>query len=158
MSTKLNTAAIVNEGQARKLNILGHDFSVFLGSAATEGNAYIFEVVTPPGMFVPLHRQPHEDEYGYVIEGELEVYLDGQMFPAHSGSVIYLPRGTTHGMLNTGTTPCKVIWLSTPAAKVEASFNELAALPAGGPPDMGKLVALFAKYDMELFAPPASWL
>ncbi len=153
-----NAATIVHEGQSRKLNVLGHDFFVILGGAETAGNAYIFEVVTPPGMFVPPHRQEQEDEYGYIIEGEFEVYVDGQIYPAQSGSVIYFP-AERHTVCAISAPPrSKMVWLSTPAANVEASFQELAAMPVGGPPDMGKLVALFAKYHTQLFPPPASWL
>lgn len=151
-----NQATIITTGSGRKLNVLGHGVNVLLGMPETQGASFVFETITPPGLAVPPHRHQHEDEYGYVIEGNFEVFLDGQNFAAQAGSVIYCPRHSTHGFRNSGSTPGRMLWVSTPGAAVERFFNDLGALPADAPPDMAKVLGIFAHYDIEVAPPPAA--
>jgi hypothetical protein len=47
-----------------------------------------------------------------------------------------------------------MMWLSTPGAAVERFFDELGALPADAPPDMEKVLAIFAKYEIQVLPTP----
>ena len=40
--------------------------------------SFAFEVVGEPGTFVPAHIHPTQDEFIYLIEGEMELTLDGR--------------------------------------------------------------------------------
>ncbi len=51
------TAMVVSNERGRKLNILGHDVTVKLSLQETNGEYYVFEVITPPGHGIPPHRQ-----------------------------------------------------------------------------------------------------
>jgi quercetin dioxygenase-like cupin family protein len=154
MSSKTKQATIIDAGKGRKLTVLGHGFNVLLASTDTHGDGYMFEVITPAGYFVPPHAHEHEDEYGYIVEGDYEFFLDGRTYEAKTGAVLHCPRHIAHGFRNIGSTPGRMIWISTPGAKVEAFFDELGALPADAPPDMEKVGAIFAKYDIQAFPPP----
>jgi quercetin dioxygenase-like cupin family protein len=154
MSNKSKQATIVDVGEARKLNVLGHVVNVMLGSAETQGDSFVFETISPVGSVVPPHRHEHEDEYGYIAEGVWEVILDGRTYEAKAGTVIYCPRRTSHGFRNIGSTTGRMIWVSTPGAAVERFFGELGALPADAPPDMEKVVGIFTKYDIQVLPPP----
>jgi quercetin dioxygenase-like cupin family protein len=154
MSSNSKQAAITDTGEGRKLNVLGHAVTVRLPSADTNGDSWVFEVITPPGLAVPPHVHEYEDEYGYIIEGVWEVFLDGRTYEAKSGAVLHCPRHTSHGFRNIGSTTGKMIWLSTPGAAVERFFDELGALPADAPPDMEKVVGIFAKYSIQVVPPP----
>jgi quercetin dioxygenase-like cupin family protein len=156
MSTESKQAATIAAGQGRQLNVLGHTVTVMLGSAETRGDSYVFEVISPAGGVVPPHVHEHEDEYGYIVEGVWEVFLDGRTGEAKPGAVIHCPRRTSHGFRNVGPTPGKMVWLSTPGAAVERFFDELGALPADAPPDMQKVVGIFTKYDIQVLPPPAA--
>ncbi|MCA9839659.1 MAG: cupin domain-containing protein [Trueperaceae bacterium] len=125
-----------------------------LGKQETQGDSFMFETISSAGMAVPPHKHENEDEYGYVIEGTFEVYLDGQTFKATNGAVIYCPRHSWHGFRNIGSTTAKMVWISTPGASVEQFFEDLAALPSDVPPDMEKIIAIFGKYQMEVLPPP----
>jgi mannose-6-phosphate isomerase-like protein (cupin superfamily) len=154
MSSKSKQAMVIDAGKARKLNVLGHIVNVMLGSAETQGDSFVFEVITPAGHFVPPHIHEHEDEYGYIIEGAYQFFLDGRTYEAKTGDVLYCPRYVSHGFRNIGSTPGKTIWIGTPGANDEHLFNELGALPADAPPDMQKLVGIFSKYGMQVLPPP----
>jgi quercetin dioxygenase-like cupin family protein len=154
MSSIPKEASIIDAGQGRKLNVLGHVVNVMLTSAETQGASFVFEAVSPAGLAVPPHIHEHEDEYGYIIEGVYEVFLDGETFEATSGAVIHCPRHSAHGFRNIGSTSGRMIWISTPGANVDPFFNELGALPVDGPPDLDKVAGIFAKYAMQVFPPP----
>lgn len=154
MSSKSKQATVVETGKGRKLNVLGHVVNVMLGSAETQGDHFAFEVITPAGQFVPPHVHEYEDEYGYIVEGIYEFFLDGRTYEAKTGAVLYCPRHTSHGFRNIGPTPGKMIWFANPGANDERSFDELGALPADAPPDVQKLVDIFAKYGMQVLPPP----
>jgi quercetin dioxygenase-like cupin family protein len=155
MSSESKQATIMDAGKGRKLNVLGHVVNVMLASADTQGDCYIFEAITPAGGVVPPHVHEREDEYGYIVEGVYEFFLNGRTYEAKTGAVLHFPRCIPHGFRNIGPTPGKTIWISTPGANVDPFFDELGALPADAPPDMEKVVGIFAKYDMQVFPPPA---
>src|SRR5579872_1749751 len=154
MSSVSKQATVIDVGKGRTLNVLGHAVLVKLPSADTQGNSWIFEVVTPPGLAVPPHVHEYEDEYGYIIEGIWEVFLDGHTYQAASGAVLHCPRHTSHGFRNIGSTTGRMIWISTPGANVERFFEELGALPADVPPDMQKVVGIFTKYNIQVVPAP----
>jgi mannose-6-phosphate isomerase-like protein (cupin superfamily) len=103
-----------------------------------------------PPWAIPPHAHEYEDEYGYIIEGVWEVFLDGRTYEARTGTGLHCPRHTSHGFRNIGSTPGKMIWISTPGASVERFFDELGALPADAPPDMQKIVDIFTKYSIQV--------
>jgi quercetin dioxygenase-like cupin family protein len=147
-------ATVTHPGEGRKLNILGHAATLMLTSHETAGDAYVFEIVTPPGHGIPPHVHQHEDEYIYVQEGTFEIFLDGQAREAKCGAMIYFPRTIAHGFRNIGSTPGKTVWTVTPGGSFEQFFAELGALPADAPPDMQKVVGIFNKYGMEVLPLP----
>jgi quercetin dioxygenase-like cupin family protein len=154
VSSQSKQATVIPAAKGRSLNVLGHVVNVMLGSAETRGDTFVFETITPPGLAVPVHLHEHEDEYGYLVEGVFEFYLDGRTFEAQAGAVLYCPRHTSHGFRNIGSTAGRMIWLSTPGAAVERFFDELGALPADAPPDMEKVLAIFAKYEIQVLPTP----
>jgi quercetin dioxygenase-like cupin family protein len=146
-------ARVVTPTEGKLMNILGHTAMVKLGRAETNGDYYVFEVVSPPGFGIPPHIHQHEDEVIYVVEGEYAIVLGGEVFTATTGAILHFPRGTPHGFQNVGATPGKTLWHVTPGANFEPFFDELGALPAG-PPDLAYVAALFGRYGMEILPPP----
>jgi quercetin dioxygenase-like cupin family protein len=153
MPIQSKQATITFSGEGRSLNILGHSVTSLLSKAETNGDSYVFAVSTPAGHGIPPHVHEREDEYIYVVEGIFEVFLNGRTHEASAGSLLHFPRYIPHGFRNIGATPGKTIWTVTPGASFEAFFDELDALPPG-PPDMQKVVGIFAKYGMEVLPPP----
>ncbi|MBI1791891.1 MAG: cupin domain-containing protein [Acidobacteria bacterium] len=50
------------------------------------------------------HRHP-EEEFMVITEGAGEISLDGKIFKAGPGSMMYCAAGRLHGIVNTGKTP-----------------------------------------------------
>jgi quercetin dioxygenase-like cupin family protein len=152
MATTTNRAYIVLPGAGKQLNALGLTAIEKLSSADTSGVSYSFEVISPAGFGIPPHVHSHEDEVLYVIEGEYEVFLGGEVFHAGPGTVLNFTRGTAHGFQGVGTATNRALHVVTPGTSFEQFLHELVQLPPG-PPDMQLLTALFGKYGMELLPP-----
>jgi mannose-6-phosphate isomerase-like protein (cupin superfamily) len=128
MSSNSKQATVINAEQGRKLNVLG--------------------------LAVPPHVHEYEDEYGYIVEGVWEIFLDGRIYEARPGAALHCPRHTSHGFRNIGSTIGKMVWLSTPGTAVENFFDELGTLPADVPPDMEKITGIFGKCSIQIVPPP----
>ena len=55
-----------------------------------------------PGAKNPLHLHPNSDEVLFLVEGELEHSLGGEVFHMGPGSSIHIPRSVPHDAANRG--------------------------------------------------------
>jgi transcriptional regulator with XRE-family HTH domain len=54
------------------------------------------------------------EEVGYVIEGEIELTVDGRTYRAIEGDSFHFRSELPHGYRNVGSKPARVIWINTP--------------------------------------------
>lgn len=119
-----------------------------LRGQATGGAFSLVEHPIAPGTLVPPHTHIHEDEYSYVIEGEVGVRIGDQEFLAKAGDIVMKPRGISHTFWNAGPQPARLLEIIAPAG-FESYFEEMAhLLNAGGPPDLEQIGSIAEKYGM----------
>ena len=119
-----------------------------LWGQATGGAFSLVEHPIAPGTLVPPHTHTHEDEYSYVLEGEVGVRIGDQEFLAKAGDVVMKPRGISHTFWNAGPQPARLLEIIAPAG-FESYFEEMAhLLNAGGPPDLEQVGSIAGKYGM----------
>lgn len=108
----------------------------------------------PPGFASPYHVHHLEDEAFYVLEGELVFVCDGKWIKGGPGAYVFGPREIPHGFKVIGTTPARMLLMCAPAGfeRFVLEMGEDIASPAA-PPDMAKLVALAAKYKIDILGP-----
>ena len=63
---------------------------------ASDPGIGITEVVMSPGEEPPLHIHKHEDEWLFVLEGEMTFHAGGVDYPAQAGGFMSFPRGVAH--------------------------------------------------------------
>jgi quercetin dioxygenase-like cupin family protein len=97
----------------------------------------------------PVHLHLHQDEWFYVMEGEVLFQVAGERKTLGPGESLLGPRGIPHGFVGVGEKPAHMVITFSPAGMMEAFFRE-AAVPNGPAMD----AALFAKYDMQYVGPP----
>ncbi|MEP6896608.1 MAG: cupin domain-containing protein [Chloroflexota bacterium] len=127
-------------------------FAVFLlASEETGGNFALVEHNLAPGQLAaPIHTHQNEDEYSYVLEGEMSAMIGAEVFTASAGSLIRKPRHIPHTFWNQGSQPAKILEIISPAG-FEKYFDELAIiLSAPGAPDADQMTALRIKYALEM--------
>ena len=74
------------------------EFLVTIKSSAqtTDGRVAVVEHLAPQGAGSPLHVHHREDEWFYVIDGELTFWVGGDVINAPAGSFVYGPREIPH--------------------------------------------------------------
>jgi len=128
-------------------------------TGAQTGAAYgLIEQLMPPGNESPWHVHHREDEHFYVVDGELTFIVGEQRITATAGTYVFGPREIPHGFRVEGTTPARLLLEATPAGfdQFVLTLSEPArgsGFPPSGPPDMEKVMAVAAHYEIEILGP-----
>ena len=72
-------------------------WSILADGASTGGSYSVFETELPRGPAGDLTILEHADKAYYVFDGELEFFVDDQLFKLRKGSFAFVPRGSLHG-------------------------------------------------------------
>jgi mannose-6-phosphate isomerase-like protein (cupin superfamily) len=70
-----------------------------------------------------LHFHYNQDEWWYVISGELLIKVGDELHLAKPGDCVFGPRGLPHTFAKIGEGEAKIILLFQPAGKMEAFFK-----------------------------------
>lgn len=96
----------------------------------------------------PLHMHPHQEEYFYLISGEVRFALGDRRVVLKAGDSVLGPRGIPHTFAVVDGKPSHMLIAFTPAGKME-EFMRATAVP--NPPKLD--AALWRKFDIELVGP-----
>jgi quercetin dioxygenase-like cupin family protein len=126
----------------------------------TDGRVFVVEQLAPRGAGSPLHVHHREDEWFYVIEGELTFWVGGDVIDAPAGSFVYGPRDIPHTFV-VASEEARFLLVTEPgdfsaflrAAGEPAQRLEIPPAPTE-PPDIAGLTALAAQYGVEILGPP----
>jgi quercetin dioxygenase-like cupin family protein len=130
------------------------------------GSAYsLQEQVVTPASNPPMHVHVAEEEAFYVLDGEIELEVDGTVAVARTGSFALVPRGVAHTYrVLTETARVLVLTSSAGAAPGGGFEGFVAALgrpaealvpPPPSQPDLERLATAAAAAGIELLAPPS---
>lgn len=73
----------------------------------------IMITIYPGGQYI--EEEPHEgEEFGYVLAGTIILHLGKKKYKVKKGESFYYKSKVNHFIENTGKSPAKVIWISTP--------------------------------------------
>jgi mannose-6-phosphate isomerase-like protein (cupin superfamily) len=114
-------------------------------------DSFSWHATFPPGTFVPPHIHPTQDEFIYMLEGRLDLVLDGQESHALPGDLIRLPRNVPHGLFNKSDTPVKCLFWVAPTGRLYDLFWAIHSMKEQNP---AEVVALAARYEIDFLPPP----
>jgi quercetin dioxygenase-like cupin family protein len=140
-----------NEGERVQFGGLGVRFMIE-GAQSGGTFALVEHPIAPRALAAPMHTHEREDEYTYVLEGEIGVQVGDEVRVARPGDLVFKPRGVPHAFWNAGDAPARALEIISPAG-FERYFAEAAALfpPAHpGPPGEQALGAVMARYGLEI--------
>ena len=147
MSNKILEPGITRAGEGQRevvWNVLGHTYYL---KALCE-TSFCFETYDPPGTFVPLHIHPTQDEFIYLLEGQLDLQLGEEKVQARPGDLVRMPQGMPHAYYNNGDAPSRALFWVSPAGKLKELFDALHNLM-----DPQEVVRLSAEHGVA-FVPP----
>lgn len=137
---------IVLPGQTAAFDFGGLGVDWKIDGRETGGRfSVVHHPIAPRALAAPRHYHHREDEYSYVLEGELGALLGEEVVTAGPGAWVHKPREQWHTFWNAGDTPCHIIEVISPAG-FEDYFREVA--DAWG--DLEKFADINARYDLEM--------
>ena len=105
----------------------------------------------PSGKPPPKHFHPAQDEHFEVLEGEVQVRIEGSEHTLGKGMTIDIPRERVHQMWNAAETPARVLWQTRPAGRTEDWFRGIDRIRReagdGGKPSPLAFVTLLHEYE-----------
>ena len=117
--------------------------------AETSGGLFIVEHTNLTRGGPPLHLHLHQEEWFYVMQGDVLFQIGDTQKLLHAGDSILGPRGIPHTFSLVGDKPGRMLIAFTPAGKMEQFFREAAV------PGQPKLDAeIFRRHDMRVVGPP----
>ncbi|MGB6456439.1 MAG: cupin domain-containing protein [Streptosporangiaceae bacterium] len=141
---------IVPPGGGEQLTIRGGSTLQFKAVAATTGGAFSLHERQVPagGRRPPAHVHPDRTEAFWVLDGEAEFELDGDLVTAAAGSFVLVPGGVAHTFGASATAPAHLLVLHAPP--LDDYFRDLAALWSGPePPDRNAERELMGRHGMQ---------
>jgi quercetin dioxygenase-like cupin family protein len=159
---KTGYALARDEGEAFWL--LGMLETVKIGRADTDGRFGLLEILVKPGDGSPWHVHPEEDEWFYVLDGQVTFYVGDTRMDLGAGGFAYGPKGVPHTFIGAGDRPARALVGFAPM-QFEGFLREVGepaperALPPAPPadappPDIAKLSAIGTRNGLVILGPP----
>jgi mannose-6-phosphate isomerase-like protein (cupin superfamily) len=130
------------DGKLGFLGTIGVRFMIS-GDEARGGFSLVEHPMSPRALAAPLHRHNLEDEYSFVLRGQVGALLGDEVLVAQPGDLIFKPRNQWHTFWNAGDEPATILEIISPAG-FEKFFEELS--------DMGGVTQVAPEVFAELTA------
>jgi quercetin dioxygenase-like cupin family protein len=118
---------------------------MMLSGDESAGGIQVCYDLLEPGVVVPPHYQPYEDELFFVVDGEIEVTVGDETKVLRKGGFGYAPRNTTHAFRNATDKPASMFTLNTPAGHERGFQAAERILKRGG--SLTEIMAELGKHD-----------
>ena len=114
-------------------------------------DCFSWHATFPIETFVPPHIHADQDEYIFMLDGALDLLLDGEHKQARSGDLIRMPRTIPHGIFNNSGSVVTCLFWVTPAAQLFELFQTLHNVAS-----TADAVRISAQYNVEFLPPKAA--
>lgn len=127
---------------------------------ATGGRVAVIHHDGPKGAGSPLHVHHRENEWFYVLDGELTIWVDGQVTRAPAGSFVFGPQDTPHTFAISSDGGARFLLVTEPAgfeAFLRACAQPAQSLtlpPPSVPADPRQMTDIAAHYGIDILGPP----
>ena len=88
----------------------------------TDGTFFLFEDTMVKDKTTPLHLHPEAHELTYVLDGEIEIEVDGKRDRVRSGGMSFVPKGVAHAFVVVSA-EARLITIQSPGAVGQAFYR-----------------------------------
>jgi quercetin dioxygenase-like cupin family protein len=138
------TATITTFEASEQLSVLGETLRPLLTNAMGS-TIEIFDTSGPSDSGPPPHVHPWEEIY-VVLDGELEVTIEGDSEVLRKGATAHVPSNTLHSYRNV--TDCYFLTITSSGNATEF-FTEVASDIEMDPPDIAGVIRVGKSHDIE---------
>jgi len=123
-----------------------------VSSTDTNGGLFVMEHTHLTAGGPPLHLHLQQEEWFYVIAGEVAFQVGDQRVNLQAGGSVLVPRRVPHTFSSVGPAPARMLIAFCPAGKMEQYFRAVEADPErNGDPELWK------SCEMEYLGPSPFW-
>ena len=141
-------AVVRRPGEGKQVSLAGKPL-VFLVTGQDTKHTAMFAWTLPPGFSTGTHVHRVQEETFYVLDGECEWTVGGEVIQARPETYVFIPPGVPHNIANASDKPARMIMTVSPPGH-EHYFEELVNLVTkSGPPDVTAISKLRARFDTE---------
>jgi quercetin dioxygenase-like cupin family protein len=137
-----------HDGVAGFLGSIGVRFMID-GPEAGQRFSLVEHPMSARALAAPLHRHSREDEYSFVLEGQVGALLGDEALVGKPGDLIFKPRNQWHTFWNAGDEPARILEIISPAG-FEDFFRELVELGGVTNAEPQLLGGLCQRYGLEM--------
>ncbi|MBG1230827.1 cupin domain-containing protein [Aestuariivirga litoralis] len=119
---------------------------------AQELGMMVGEHIVPDGYFVPPHSHANEDEFFYIIDGEITLISPSGETTAITGDTVKLPRGQVHGWKNASGRALRFLVIVLPGVQAVEMFRHFdrAGKAARGALAPEQIIGICAQYGVSM--------
>jgi quercetin dioxygenase-like cupin family protein len=143
--------AFIARDEQRTVSLYDVRFNYAIEGGRSDEGLAVLEVTIPPRTLVKPHRHSREDEFTYVVSGQVGCRLgDTVVEVIAAGSSLIKPRSVPHAMWNVTDEPARILEIITPAG-LEKYFEELApVLREHGPEWTARYAELTERFGLAI--------
>jgi mannose-6-phosphate isomerase-like protein (cupin superfamily) len=143
-------AKVLGPGDGKAGMISGIGVRFMIDGAETNQLLSLVEHPMPArSLAAPIHRHTREDEYTYVLEGQVGCLLGDEVVVASKGDLVWKPRNQWHTFFNPTDEPASILEIISPAG-FEQFFDELLEMGGAFKADPAALAELAERYGLEM--------
>jgi uncharacterized cupin superfamily protein len=133
MMVKTPLPVRIGPDEGETVHIYGVGIRFLLRGAQTGGRfALVEHPIAPRALAAEAHTHTREDEWSFVLQGEVGFLLGETELVARAGDLVPKPRNLRHAFWNDGDAPARVLEIITPAG-FEEFFDQGAAIATEHP-------------------------
>ena len=136
------------DGKGGMISGIGVRFMID-GAETDERFSLVEHPMPPRSLAAPLHRHTREDEYTFVLEGQVGCLLGDDVLVAGPGDLVWKPRNEWHTFWNPTDEPARILEVISPAG-FEHFFEELLDMGGAFKAEPAALGALAERYGLEM--------
>ena len=144
----MNSSHIIRRpGEVGGVTLGGQPMAFLVTGTATKYTS-MFDWTIPAGFATGEHIHRVQEETFYMLEGDCEWWVDGELIQATTGTFLFVPPGVPHNITNMSDKPARVLMSVSPPGH-ERYFLELAKMTAESRPDPNSIGQLRSRYDTD---------
>lgn len=161
-ASEMTTGALFHrQEEGAHFHFLNHLATVKV-SGTQSGSMSVVEFSAPRSFGPPTHRHDVEDEFFFVVEGEITARCGDDTVEARAGASIFLPHGAPHSF-QVVSEMARILTITSRAGS-PATFDRMVATlgvrvdhpvqPRPSPIDPSEVGRVCAEHDIEVVGPP----